>query len=163
MVKIGSYPILEHIINIYKKFGYKEFILALGYKRHIIENYFKNKKFNGLEIKTINTGLNTLTGNRVLKLKKILNKDENFLLTYGDGVSNINLNKLVNFHKNHKKIATVTAVRPPARFGEIFMNKIGSVRKFDEKNQLKQDGLMGAFLFLTKKYLIIFQLKRIAC
>ena len=69
MVKIGSYPILEHIINIYKKFGYKEFVLALGYKRHIIENYFKNKKFNGLEIKTINTGLNTLTGNRVLKLK----------------------------------------------------------------------------------------------
>tara|TARA_B100001059_G_C17825763_1_gene581256 strand:- start:1514 stop:2218 length:705 start_codon:yes stop_codon:yes gene_type:complete len=151
MVKIGSYPILEHIINIYRKFGYKEFILALGYKRHIIENYFKNKKFNGLEIKIINTGLNTMTGNRVLKLKKFLNKEENFLLTYGDGVSNINLNKLVNFHKNHKKIATMTAVRPPARFGEIFMNKIGSVKKFDEKNQIRTGWINGGFFVFNKR------------
>ena len=86
-----------------------------------------------------------------------------FLLTYGDGVSNINLNKLVNFHKNHKKIATVTAVGPPARFGEIFMNKIGSVRKFDEKNQIKTGWINGGFFVFNKKIFNYIQLKRIAC
>ena len=120
IVKIGKLPILEHIINYYKSFGFEEFILATGYKSKVIENYFKNKK----RIKSIFTGKTTLTGGRLLKLKKYFSKNENFLLTYVDGLSNVNIKKLIKFHKNNRAIATLTAVRPPARFGELLIKKI---------------------------------------
>tara|TARA_B100001063_G_C16694572_1_gene519010 strand:+ start:458 stop:1156 length:699 start_codon:yes stop_codon:yes gene_type:complete len=152
MVKIGNYPILEHIINIFTKYGYKDFIFALGYKKEIIINYFKKKKFGKLNIKLINTGKKTLTGTRIKKLKKYLGNDENFFLTYGDGVSNINLNKLLKFHLKNNKIATVTAVRPPARFGEIFLKK-NKVKKFDEKNQIRSGWINGGFFVFNKKIL----------
>ena len=116
MVKIGNLPILIHIINIYKKNGFKNFIIALGYKKEVIINYFKKNPLKGLNIDLVDTGKNTLTGTRLLKLKKKLINDENFMLTYGDGVSNISLNKLVSFHLKNNKVATITAVRPPARF-----------------------------------------------
>ena len=119
MVKIGKLPILIHIINYYKKFGLKNFILATGYKSKIIDNYFKNKK----NITCIFTGKNTLTGGRVLRLKNTLKKNENFLLTYGDGLTNQNINKLIRFHLKNKKIATLTAVMPPARFGVLKIKK----------------------------------------
>ena len=115
MVKLDRKPIVEHIINIYKFYGFKEFILATGYKSEIIEKYFKKKK----GIKCIFTGLETSTGGRILRLKKFFRKDEVFLLTYGDGVTNHNINKSLSFHLKHKKIATLTSVKPPARFGKL--------------------------------------------
>ena len=115
MVKLDRKPIVEHIINIYKFYGFKEFILATGYKSEIIEKYFKKKK----GIKCIFTGLETSTGGRILRLKKFFRKDEVFLLTYGDGVTNHNINKSLSFHLKHKKIATLTSVKPPARSGKL--------------------------------------------
>ena len=102
MVKIGSLPIIRHIINYYKSFGFNEFILATGYKKDILEKYFKKEK----KIKCIFTGNNTLTGGRLLRLKKYFSTNENFMLTYGDGLSNVDLKKLLKFHMKHKKIAT---------------------------------------------------------
>ena len=146
MVKIGKLPILIHIINYYKKFGLKNFILATGYKSKIIDNYFKNKK----DITCIFTGKNTLTGGKVLKIKKYFKKNENFLLTYGDGLTNQNINKLIRFHLKNKKIATLTAVMPPARFGvlKIKRNKITS---FKEKIQMKNNWINGGFFVFNSK------------
>ncbi len=100
MVKIGKLPIVQHIINYYKSFGYNDFILATGYKKEVLEKYYKNKK----NVRCIFTGKNTLTGGRILRLKRYFKKNENFLLTYGDGLINQNLNKLLKFHIKHKKI-----------------------------------------------------------
>ena len=121
MVKIGNVPILIHILRIYKKYGFNNFILATGYKHKIIEQYFKhNKSFN---IRTVFTGRNTLTAGRILKLKKYFKPGENFFLTYGDGVSSHNIKKSLNFHIRNNKVATLTAVRPPVRFGELEVKK----------------------------------------
>ena len=150
MVKIGRYPILIHLINYYKSFGYKEFILALGFKSSYIKNFFKQNKIKGVKIHLVDTGKSSLTGGRLLRLKKCFTVDENFMLTYGDGLSNVNLKKLSSFHKNHKKIATVTAVRPPARFGELFM-KNNIVNKFEEKPQTSQNWINGGFFILNYK------------
>ena len=120
MVKIGNIPILLHIMNFYKKYGHNDFILALGYKGNYIKKYFKTKKNKSFKIKLVETGKNSLTGGRLLRLQKILKDESDFMMTYGDGLSNININKLIKFHKTQKKIATLSAVRPPARFGEIF-------------------------------------------
>jgi glucose-1-phosphate cytidylyltransferase len=146
MVKIGNLPILLHIIKIYKHYGFNEFILATGYKSSIIENYFKNKK----NIKCIYTGKNTLTGGRLLKLKKFFRNGENFMLTYGDGLTNQNIKKLVNFHIKHKKIATMTTVKPPARFGEVFL-KGSRITKFEEKPQLNENWINGGFFVFNYK------------
>ncbi len=146
MVKIGNKPILSHIMTIYKHYGFKEFILATGYKSSIIENYYKKNK----NIKCIYTGKNTLTGGRLLRLKKYFSPNENFMLTYGDGLTNQNLKKLLKFHLNHKKVATMTAVKPPARFGELLLNQ-SRVSKFEEKAQLKDNWINGGFFVLNYK------------
>ena len=146
MVKIGNLPILSHIIKIYNHFGFKKFILATGYKSEIIENYFKKKK----NIRCIYTGKKTLTGGRLLRLKKFFNPGENFMLTYGDGLTNQNLKKLVNFHLRHKKIATLTSVKPPARFGEVFLTG-NKVQKFEEKPQLRSNWINGGFFVFNYK------------
>ena len=150
MVPVGGRPILEHIIKIYSKYGHKDFYIALGYKGNIIKKYFKKKKFKNIKINLIETGINTYTGGRVLRLKKYL-KNEPFLLTYGDGVSDININKLIKFHKKNKKIVTVTAVRPPARFGalEIRGNK---VTKFKEKNVAGESWINGGFFVVNPEF-----------
>ena len=114
MVPVGSKPILEHIINYYMSFGFKDFIIASGYKHKIIESYFRKKKISA-KIVVMNTGVETLTGTRLKKLAKQLN--ETFMVTYGDGLSNVDLNKLLKFHRKNKKKITLTAVHPPARFG----------------------------------------------
>ena len=105
MIKIGSFPILIHVMNIYSKFGINDFILALGYKKNFIIDYFKNfknpKKWN---IQLVDTGKNSLTATRLMKLKKFLKNEDYFLLTYGDGVSNLNIKKLISFHKKIKKL-----------------------------------------------------------
>ena len=150
MVPVGGRPILEHIIKIYSKYGHKDFYIALGYKGNIIKKYFKKKKFKNIKINLIETGINTYTGGRVLRLKKYL-KNEPFLLTYGDGVSDININKLIKFHKKNKKMVTVTAVRPPARFGalEIRGNK---VTKFKEKNIVGESWINGGFFVVNPEF-----------
>ena len=152
MVPIGGKPILAHILNIYRKYGHKDFYIALGYKGQIIRKYFSNKKNlkRDIRINLIDTGSNTLTGGRLLRLRKYL-RNETFLLTYGDGVSNVNLNKLVNFHKKNKRMVTVTAVRPPARFGALEI-KNNKVVKFTEKNQSGENWINGGFFVIEPKF-----------
>ncbi len=145
MIKIGNKPILDHIISRYKKFGFNDFIICSGYKRQIIENYFKKNS----KIKVINTGLKTQTAARLKKIKKFI-KEENFFMTYGDGLSNINIKKLLYFHIKHKKIATLSAVRPIPRFGSITLSK-NKIIKFKEKDKLKEGWINGGFFVLNKK------------
>ena len=148
MVKIGDKPILEHIMNIYKYYGYNQFVLALGYKSKYIKKFYKNKK----NIELVYTGKDTKTGGRLLRLKKYLNNEKTFMLTYGDGVSNINIKKAVRFHKNHGKIATITAVRPPVRFGELKISR-NKVKSFKEKPQVGQGWINGGFFIFNNKVL----------
>lgn len=146
MVRIGRKPILQYIIEYFQAFGLYEFILATGYKHKIIEKYYsQNKKVN-----CVFTGKNTMTGGRLLRLKNYFNKNENFLLTYGDGLTNQNLNDLIKFHLKHKKIATLTAVRPPVRFGEIKINK-NKIKSFREKPQVTSGWINGGFFVFNKK------------
>ena len=148
MVKIGNKPILDHIINYYNSYGVKKFIIAAGYKYKIIKNYYKQKKKNNIEIKVVNTGLNTLTGKRIKKLEKFFSKDENFYLSYGDGVSNINLKKVYELHIKKKAILTLTAVHPPARFGELKIRD-GNLISFEEKPQLVDGWINGGFFVIN--------------
>lgn len=149
MIKIGSKPILEHIINYYMRYGFNDFLVAGGYKYSIIRDYFKKKKISA-NIKVINTGIESLTGKRLVELKNEL--DETFMLTYGDGLSNIDLNKLLKFHKKYKKKITVTAVHPPARFGELQI-KNNLVKKFEEKPQLQKGWINGGFFVVEPEFL----------
>ena len=143
MIKILGKPIIFRIIMHYCKFGIKEFIIAAGYKKKVLETFFKNKKSKKFKVKVIDTGLKTMTGGRIKRLKKYLG-NKPFLLTYGDGLSNINIKKLINFHKKNKKIATLTAVRPPARFGAIKI-KGNKIRYFKEKSKLDEGWINGGF------------------
>tara|TARA_B100001059_G_scaffold233276_1_gene272991 strand:+ start:865 stop:1542 length:678 start_codon:yes stop_codon:yes gene_type:complete len=149
MIKIKGKPLIYHIMKRYSKFGFKEFYIALGYKGYVIKNYFKKNKF-GWDINLINTGRNTMTGGRIKRLQKYLN-DESFMLTYGDGVSNVDLKKLLNFHKKNKKLITVTAVRPPARFGHLKI-KNNVVNYFKEKAHTDEGWINGGFFVVNSKF-----------
>jgi glucose-1-phosphate cytidylyltransferase len=149
MIKIGSKPILEHIINYYMKYGFKDFIIAGGYKYSIIKSYFKKRKILA-KIKVINTGNSSLTGKRLIKLKNELT--DTFMLTYGDGLSNVDLNKLLKCHKKNKKKITMTAVHPPARFGELEINN-SLVKRFEEKPQLQRGWINGGFFVVEPEFL----------
>ena len=149
MIKIGSKPILEHIINYYMKYGFKDFIIAGGYKHSIIKNYFQRRK-NLAKIKVINTGNSSLTGKRLIKLKNELT--DTFMLTYGDGLSNVDLDKLLKCHKKNKKKITMTAVHPPARFGELEINN-SLVKRFEEKPQLQKGWINGGFFVVEPEFL----------
>ena len=148
MVKIGNVPILQHIINFYSNFGHKDFIVALGYKADVIIEYFESTINSDLNIKLIDTGLETSTGGRIKKLENEL--DDEFMLTYGDGLSNVNIDDLIDHHRRFGKIATVTAVRPPARFGTIEISN-GVVTKFAEKDPQDAGWINGGFFCLNKK------------
>ena len=150
MVKIGDKPILVHIMKLYAKYGFKEFIIALGYKGNLIKKYFKNKKFNW-NIKLVDTGPNTMTGGRLKRLKKIIG-NQRFLMTYGDGISNINLKKLLRFHIKNNKLVTLAAVRPPARFGAIKLNG-NLVNYFKEKSKLDEGWINGGFFVMEPEFL----------
>jgi glucose-1-phosphate cytidylyltransferase len=150
MIKIGNIPLLTHIMRIFKFYGYEEFLIAAGYKSQIIKKYYKNSK-EFAKIKVINTGKDTMTGGRILKLKKYLKNEENFFVTYGDGVSSINLENLVKFHKQHKKTATVSAVRPPVKFGEMKIKPNNKVSSFTEKPQLQNGWINGGFFVFNKR------------
>ena len=148
MVKIGNKPILWHIINIYRHYGFKDFIIATGYKSNIIEKYF-SKNMRDLNIEVINTGKYSLTGHRVFRLKKYLNNNR-FMLTYGDGLSNVNVKKLIKHHTKSKKLATITIVRPPARWGAVKIKNI-NITKFEEKNNKNEGWVNGGFMIFEPK------------
>ena len=150
MIKIGKKPILEHIMGIYEYYGYSQFILALGYKSKYIKKFYKNK--NKKNINLVYTGKDTKTGGRLLRLKNYLKDEKTFMLTYGDGVSNINIKKALQFHNNHGRIATITAVRPPVRFGELKINK-NKVKSFKEKPQVGQGWINGGFFIFNNEIL----------
>jgi len=147
MIKINGTPLLSHIMRIFSSQGFNDFIIAAGYKKNIIQKYYsKSKEFQSVKI--VDTGKETMTGGRILKLKPHFKKNENFFVTYGDGLSNINLKKLLNFHLRNKKIATVTAVRPPVRFGELLIKK-DKVLRFKEKPDIKSSWINGGFFVLN--------------
>ena len=171
MVEIGGKPILWHIMKIFEKHNMQDFHLALGYKADFIKDYFLKYnslnndfsvnlksgkiKFNDIieenwNINLTDTGLNTMTGGRLLRLKESLKNEETFMLTYGDGVSNVDLTRLLEFHKSHGRIATVTAVRPPVRFGELIIND-NKVEEFAEKPQAGKGWINGGFFVFNKE------------
>lgn len=167
MVEISGKPILWHIMKHYTYFGFNEFIIALGYKGEIIKDFFMKYHFlsNSFTVDTksgkmtehskikdnwlvhlVDTGLETMTGGRIKRLAKWLG-DETFMMSYGDGVSNVDLKDLLRFHRLHGKLATVTAVRPTARFGKMVFDG-NKVIKFSEKPQVKENWISGGFFVL---------------
>ena len=150
MVNVGGKPILIHIMKLYVKYGFKDFYIALGYKGNVIKKYFRENRFDW-NINLVDTGLNTMTGGRLKRLKKYLG-NETFLMTYGDGLSNINLKKLVKLHKKNKNKITLAAVRPPARFGALKLagNK---VTYFKEKSKLDEGWINGGFFVIEPNFI----------
>ncbi|MBQ6219850.1 MAG: glucose-1-phosphate cytidylyltransferase [Methanosphaera sp.] len=170
MVRIGEKPILWHIMKIYSKYGFDDFIIMLGYKGHLIKDYFANYflyqsdvtidlRKNKMEILNSNTepwkitlvdtGLNSNTGHRVKQIEKYIEQDQ-FMLTYGDGVSDVNLNSLIDFHNSHDKIATLTAVQPSGRFGSLTISDDFSINGFNEKPKGDKRWVNGGFFVLDK-------------
>ncbi len=152
MVMIGNKPILLHIMDYYSSFGHKDFIIALGYKAKVAIDYFSENhqtiKENGWIVDLVDTGLASSTGGRILKLKHLLK--ERFMLTYGDGLSNVDLKSLQDFHVAKKKIATITAVRPPSRFGTLEISD-GRVSRFGEKDPQAVGWVNGGFFCLESE------------
>lgn len=174
MVEIGGRPIIWHIMKRYADYGYKDFVIALGYKADVIKNYFASYHLgqndytvnlstgktvmnsNGdldWNVTLVDTGLNTMTGGRIKRLREHLN-DESFMLTYGDGVANIDINQLVEHHSNSNNLVTLTAVRPTARFGELQLED-NLVTAFQEKSQLNVGWVNGGF-FVCEPQIIDF-------
>ncbi len=172
MIEIDGVPILVHIMRLYSNYGFKRFILALGYKSECIKQYFYNYKVSSgdirikldpkspvnylnhseekdWEISLINTGQNVAKSDRLRKIKKFILSDT-FHLTYGDGIGNINLKKLVEFHNSHNKIGTVTAVHPPSRFGQLMIDG-DDVKSFEEKGQMTEEYINGGFFVFDKR------------
>ena len=150
MINIAGKPMLLHIMKLYAKYGFKDFYIAMGYKGEIIKKFF-NKKFFDWNINFVETGKHTMTGGRLKRLKKYIGK-ETFMMTYGDGLSNINLKKLLKFHKKNKKLVTLTAVRPPARFGALKL-KGQYVNYFKEKSRLDEGWINGGFFVMEPEFL----------
>jgi glucose-1-phosphate cytidylyltransferase len=171
LIEIGSKPIIWHVMKYYACFGVKEFIICCGYKGYLIKEYFANyflhtsdvtinfatnktkvlKKSNDKWIVTlVDTGETTQTGGRIKKIKKYIGKDENFFMTYSDGLSNINIYEELKFHKKNNTIATLASVRPPGRFGSL-VKKNGTVEKFSEKPQGDGSWINAGFFILNKK------------
>ena len=150
MIHIDGKPLLLHIMQFYAKHGFKDFYIALGYKGHVIKKFF-NKKFFDWNINLIETGKETMTGGRLKRLRKYIG-NETFMMTYGDGLSNVNLKKLLKFHIQSKKMVTLTAVRPPARFGAIKI-KSKHVTYFKEKSKLDEGWINGGFFVVEPKFL----------
>ncbi|MCF1713211.1 glucose-1-phosphate cytidylyltransferase [Flavihumibacter sp. RY-1] len=168
MVEIGGRPILWHIMKIYESYGFNEFIICLGYKGYVIKEYFmhyylhnsditielKNNKVDvhftnaeSFKVTLVDTGLNTKTAGRLKRIRQYLD-NEDFLLTYGDGVADVDLLKVVDFHNSHNKIATVTAVQPEARFGGMTIDPAGVVMNFKEKPTGDGKWINGGFFVL---------------
>ena len=172
MVEIGGMPILWHIMKAYAHYGFNEFILCLGYKGEMIKEYFYHyevlsndftielgsKKIDihprhseqGWKITLVDTGLNTMTGARVKRIERFI-KEDMFMLTYGDGVTDINIHKLLEYHKNHGKIGTVAGVSPPSRYGELLIHK-DQVILFSEKPKNNDNSINGGYFVYNKEF-----------
>lgn len=167
MVEIGGHPIIWHIMKTYAQYGFKDFVIALGYKGEVLKKYMvdylsldgnitvdfkagrvKNQNHGVLDwtVDLVDTGMETMTGGRIKRLAPYVN-NETFMLTWGDGVSDINLKDLLAFHRSHGKLATLTAVRPPARYGHLIFDG-DRVREFNEKPQIGEGWINGAFFVL---------------
>ncbi|WP_435151299.1 sugar phosphate nucleotidyltransferase [Candidatus Pelagibacter bacterium nBUS_44] len=152
MVKVGSKPILWHILKHYQFYGFKNFIICTGYKGYVIKNFFlKEKSFSAENIVIVNTGLKSLTGTRLKKIEKILPNE--FCLTYGDAVSDLKINKLINFHFKKKSIFTITGVVPVSKYGAIKFNNQNKILNFMEKKDLKLNYVSGGYFVLNKSIL----------
>ena len=147
MILIDHRPIIWHIMDIYASQGYSDFVIATGYKSEVIEEWVESLETDW-SIKTINTGLKTQTGGRIKKCIEQFD-DEVFFATYGDGLGNVNLKRLAEFHKSNKATVTATAVRPPARFGYL-ETRDGLVTKFGEKNQVNEGWINGGFFLMNR-------------
>ncbi|MCU0496688.1 MAG: glucose-1-phosphate cytidylyltransferase [Anaerolineae bacterium] len=173
MVEIGGRPILWHIMKHYAYYGFNEFVITLGYKGEIIKQYFidyavlqtdmtvdlktgtvnvHQSKSEDWKVHLIDTGLNTMTGGRIKRVAPYL-QGEKFMVTYGDGVSNINLHALLEFHNTHKCLGTVSAVRPPARFGSLLINDDNRVSEFKEKSPARAGWINGGFFVFESQFL----------
>jgi len=171
MIEVGGKPILWHILKMYSYHGVNDFIICCGYKGYMIKEYFANYFLHNSDITfdvqkndmtihqnssdpwrvtVVDTGEDTLTGGRLKRVANYLNPNEDFCFTYGDGVSNLNINELIQFHKNHGKLATVTAVQPPGRFGVLEMQGT-QVNSFKEKPQVDGSFINGGFFVLNPK------------
>jgi glucose-1-phosphate cytidylyltransferase len=171
MVEVGGKPIIWHIMNIFSHHGIDEFVIALGYRGEVIKEYFLNfyplnnnitvnlatgetTIHDGTQprwkVHLVDTGLTTQTGGRLKRLKKWLENDPTFMMTYGDGVATVDLRALLKFHESHGKLATVTTVRPPARFGGIVLDGGDRVNQFTEKPQAGEGWINGGFFVLNR-------------
>jgi glucose-1-phosphate cytidylyltransferase len=152
MVKIGEVPIIQHIMNRYSLFGFKDFVIAGGYKFEVIRDYF-NREISfldqqGWRVEVVDTGLETQTAQRVWKVRELLG--DKFFLTYGDGLADLDISKLLQFHNESNTIGTVTAVRPPARFGSLVIHE-NVVEEFSEKNPQDVGWINGGFFVFNKE------------
>ena len=173
MIEIGGKPILWHILKIYSAYGINEFIICCGYKGYIIKEYFANyalhnsnvtfdlknnitkvhkSNYETWKITLVDTGENTMTGGRLKRIDSYLKDEETFCFTYGDGLANIDINELINFHKSHGKLATITAVKPPGRYGALEIED-NNVINFVEKPSGQSGLINGGFFVLSKKVL----------
>jgi len=170
MVEIGNSPILWHIMKIFSSHGLNDFIICCGYKGYIIKEYFSNyflhmsdvtfdfennsmevheKKAEQWKVTLVDTGSKTMTGGRLKRVSKYLNKDEPFCFTYGDGVTDLNITELIKMHKSHGKLATLTAVRPPGRYGALKLAETHLVKEFQEKTEGQNNWINGGFFVLN--------------
>jgi glucose-1-phosphate cytidylyltransferase len=171
MIEIGGVPILVHIMNIYSYHGISDFIICLGYKQTVIKDYFsnyflymsdvtfdfknnttslQNSQAKPWRVTLVDTGENTMTGGRLKRIFPYVKDEEAFCMTYGDGVSDIDIHALIRFHKSHKLLATVTAITPPARFGRLVLEK-NKVREFNEKPAGEGGNISGGFFVLSPR------------
>lgn len=175
MIPVGGFPILWHIMKYYSFWGHKNFILCLGYKGQVIKDFFLNYEAHTRDftihldrskpieyhnshsefdwsVTMVDTGLETMTGARIKRVEQYLSSENNFMLTYGDGLGNVDLNKLVEFHLSHGKIMTVTGVRPPGRFGELVCDQTGRATGFNEKPQARGGRISGGFFVCRRDF-----------
>ncbi len=176
LIEIGGKPILWHIMKIYSSYGINDFIVCCGYKGNLIKEYFNNyflyqsdvtftindnsmsvnrKGVEKWKVTLVDTGQNTMTGGRLKRIKEYLKNEKIFCLTYGDGVADINISKLIAFHKKHGKLATLTATRPQARFGAIKINSNNQINNFEEKPRGDGSWINGGFFVLSPKVIDI--------
>tara|TARA_B100000749_G_scaffold2749_1_gene2210 strand:- start:863 stop:1582 length:720 start_codon:yes stop_codon:yes gene_type:complete len=148
MIEIGGMPLLWHIMKIYSHYGINEFVICCGYKGDMIKEYFSKFDFPLWNVQLVDTGLNTMTGGRVKRIQNHI--DDTFCVTYGDGVSDVNINDLILFHKEKKSLATLTAIHPPERFGVLELSG-NNVVEFHEKHQEESSWINGGFFVFEKE------------
>lgn len=174
MIEIGSMPVLWHIMKLYSSYGFNEFVICAGYKQHVIKEWFAdyflhtsditfdftqddkiiihNKRAEKWKVTVVDTGLDTMTGGRLKRVKNFIG-DEPFFMTYGDGVADVNIKDLLDFHKNHGRLATMTAVKPDSRFGVLDISENNQINAFREKSQVDSGYINAGFMVLDPKVL----------